>query len=143
MAAMDLGKHIYCQKPLTHSIHEARVLTEAAAKNKLITQMGNQAHCGEPIRRAVELVRAGIVGKVSEVHVWTNRPIWPQGLAERPPKEKIPEGLDGISGSARRPRFPTVPNTFLSSGAVGGITEPEPWGTWPVTSWTCLIGRWI
>ncbi|HAE10251.1 MAG TPA: hypothetical protein DCG39_01270, partial [Opitutae bacterium] len=53
MAAMDLGKHVYCQKPLTHSIHEARILTEAAAKNKLITQMGNQAHAGEPIRRAV------------------------------------------------------------------------------------------
>ena len=94
MAAMDLGKHVYCQKPLTHSIHEARILTEAAAKNKLITQMGNQAHAGEPIRRAVELVRAGIIGKVTGVHVWTNRPIWPQGLTERPPKEKIPESLD-------------------------------------------------
>ena len=94
MAAMDLGKHVYCQKPLTHSIHEARILTEAAAKNKLITQMGNQAHAGEPIRRAVELVRAGIIGKVTEVHVWTNRPIWPQGLTARPPKEKIPESLD-------------------------------------------------
>ena len=94
MAAMDLGKHVYCQKPLTHSIHEARILTEAAAKNKLITQMGNQAHAGEPIRRAVELVRAGIIGKVTDVHVWTNRPIWPQGLTARPPKEKIPESLD-------------------------------------------------
>ena len=62
MAAMDLGKHAYCQKPLTHSVHEARMLTEAAAQRKLITQMGNQAHAGEPIRRAVELVRAGILG---------------------------------------------------------------------------------
>ncbi|MGE4549955.1 MAG: Gfo/Idh/MocA family oxidoreductase [Opitutales bacterium] len=94
MAAMQLGKHVYCQKPLTHSIHEARVLTEAAAENKLITQMGNQAHAGEPIRRAVELVRAGILGKVTEAHVWTNRPIWPQGQAEALPKQKIPAGLD-------------------------------------------------
>ena len=106
MAAMDLGKHIYCQKPLTHSIHEARVLTEAAAKNKLVTQMGNQAHVGEPIRRAVELVRAGIIGKVSEVHVWTNRPIWPQGLAARPPKEKIPEGLDWDLWLGPAPKVP-------------------------------------
>lgn len=93
-AAMDLGKHIYCQKPLTHSIYEARVLTEAAQKNKLITQMGNQAHAGEPIRRAVELVRAGIIGNVTDVHVWTNRPIWPQGMSARPEKEKIPNDLD-------------------------------------------------
>ena len=94
MAAMDLGKHVYCQKPLTHSVHEARMLTEAAAQRKLITQMGNQAHAGEPIRRAVELVRAGILGRVTEAHVWTNRPIWPQGMRERPPKEKVPPGLD-------------------------------------------------
>jgi len=106
MAAMDLGKHVYCQKPLTHSIHEARILTEAAAQNKLITQMGNQAHSGEPIRRAVELVRAGIIGKVTEVHVWTNRPIWPQGLAARPPKEKIPEGLDWDLWLGPAPKVP-------------------------------------
>ena len=93
-AAMDLGKHLYCQKPLTHSIHEARVLTEAANKSKLITQMGNQAHAGEPIRRAVELVRAGIIGNVTDVHVWTNRPIWPQGMTTRPENEKIPHDLD-------------------------------------------------
>ncbi|MBT3666374.1 MAG: Gfo/Idh/MocA family oxidoreductase [Opitutae bacterium] len=93
-AAMDLGKHIYCQKPLTHSIYEARVLTEAAAENKLVTQMGNQAHAGEPIRRAVELVRAGIIGNVTDVHVWTNRPIWPQGMNTRPAKENAPNDLD-------------------------------------------------
>lgn len=93
-AAMELGKHVYCQKPLTQSINEARILTDAAVQNKLITQMGNQAHAGEPIRRAVELVGAGIIGQVSEVHVWTNRPIWPQGMSARPPKEKIPNGLN-------------------------------------------------
>ena len=94
MAAMKLGKHVYCQKPLTHSIYEARMLTEAAAAGKLITQMGNQAHAGEPIRRAVELVRAGIIGKVREAHVWTNRPIWPQGMSKRPAKQDLPAGLD-------------------------------------------------
>lgn len=78
LAAMVRGKHVYCQKPLTHTIYEARMMTLAARQYKLATQMGNQAHAGEPIRRAVELVRAGIIGPVREVHCWTNRPIWPQ-----------------------------------------------------------------
>jgi hypothetical protein len=79
LMAMSLGKHVYCQKPLTHSIYEARLMTKAARYYKVQTQMGNQAHAGEPIRRGVELLRAGIIGPVREVHTWTNRPIWPQG----------------------------------------------------------------
>jgi len=79
LMAMSLGKHVYCQKPLTHSLYEARAMTQAARYYKVQTQMGNQAHAGEPIRRAVELVRAGVIGPVREVHAWTNRPIWPQG----------------------------------------------------------------
>jgi predicted dehydrogenase len=79
LSAMALGKHVYCQKPLTHSIYEARAMLQAANYHKVQTQMGNQAHADEPIRRAVELVRAGIIGPVREVHAWTNRPIWPQG----------------------------------------------------------------
>lgn len=79
LAAMAKGKHVYCQKPLTHTIFEARVMTKAARHFKVATQMGNQAHAGEPIRRAVELVRGGIIGPVREVHCWTNRPTWPQG----------------------------------------------------------------
>ena len=99
LMAMSLGKHVYCQKPLTQTVYEARAMTQAAAYYKVQTQMGNQAHSGEPIRRAVELVRAGIIGPVREVHTWTNRPIWPQGqealekrklLADRPQ----PTGLD-------------------------------------------------
>jgi predicted dehydrogenase len=92
--AMKLGKHVYCQKPLTHSVYEARVMAETAKQYKVATQMGNQAHAGEPIRRAVELVRAGILGPVREVHTWTNRPIWPQGMAMRPPAQPVPSTLD-------------------------------------------------
>ncbi|MFP6871903.1 MAG: Gfo/Idh/MocA family oxidoreductase [Verrucomicrobiales bacterium] len=92
--AIRRGKHVYVQKPLTHSIWEARTLAREAAKHKVITQMGNQAHAGEPIRRAVELIRAGIVGKVKEVHTWTNRPIWPQGVTKPLPKQDIPKGMD-------------------------------------------------
>lgn len=99
MAAMSLGKHVYVQKPLTHSIYEARLLTKAAEHYKVQSQMGNQAHAGEPIRRAVELVRAGIIGPVREVHAWTNRPIWPQGQAALDERTKLagqakPDDLD-------------------------------------------------
>jgi predicted dehydrogenase len=92
--AMTLGKHVYCQKPLTHSVYEARVMAETALKYKVATQMGNQAHAGEPIRRAVELVRAGLIGPVHEVHCWTNRPIWPQGMASRLPAQQVPSTLN-------------------------------------------------
>jgi predicted dehydrogenase len=94
VTAMSLGKHVYCQKPLTHSIWEARLMTMAAKHFKVATQMGNQAHAGEPIRRGVELIRAGLIGKVKEVHCWTNRPIWPQGMTERLAPQPVPESLD-------------------------------------------------
>jgi len=94
VAAMKLGKHVYCQKPLAHSVHEARVMAETARQMKVATQMGNQAHAGEPIRRAVEWVRAGVIGEVTEVHAWTNRPIWPQGMAMRPPAQTPPSTLN-------------------------------------------------
>ena len=92
--AMRAGKHVYCQKPLTHGIWEARMLRKLAAQTGVKTQMGNQAHANDHMRRCVELIRAGIIGKVQEVHAWTNRPIWPQGFAQPPEKEKVPEALD-------------------------------------------------
>lgn len=82
--AMRLGKHAYTQKPLTHTVYEAHVLSKLAADNpKLVTQMGNQGHSNEGARQVVELVRAGVVGPIREVHAWTDRPIWPQAI-ERP-----------------------------------------------------------
>ncbi|MEO1524343.1 MAG: Gfo/Idh/MocA family oxidoreductase [Planctomycetota bacterium] len=92
--AMLAGKHVYCQKPLTHGIWEARMLSELVGKTGVKTQMGNQAHANDHLRRCVELVRAGVVGKVSEIHAWTNRPIWPQGFARPPEKETVPAGID-------------------------------------------------
>src|SRR5262245_57187572 len=78
--AMAMGKHAYVEKPLTHNIYEARKLTELAAKHKLATQMGNQGHSTNSRRRCVEALQQGIIGKVTEVHAWTNRPIWPQAI---------------------------------------------------------------
>jgi hypothetical protein len=78
MMAIKMGKHVYCQKPLTHDVYEARALREAANHYKVATQMGNQGTASDGLRRGVEIIRAGAIGPVREVHVWTNRPIWPQ-----------------------------------------------------------------
>ena len=94
LPAMNMGKHVYIEKPLAHNIYEARMLTEAARKNKVITQMGNQGSSGEGIRLVKEWVDAGTIGKVKKVHVWTNRPIWPQGVPTPTEKVPIPDTLD-------------------------------------------------
>src|SRR5437763_3517739 len=73
LPALQLGKHVYCEKPLTHDVWQARVIREAAAKAKTATQMGTQIHAGDNYRRVVELVQAGAVGPVKEVHVWVGR----------------------------------------------------------------------
>jgi predicted dehydrogenase len=83
---MKMGKHCFCQKPLTHTIHEARLLGEIAREMKVATQMGNQGTANTSLRRAAAIIQAGTLGPVKEVHVWTNRPVWPQGL-ERPTEE--------------------------------------------------------
>jgi predicted dehydrogenase len=80
MAAIALGKHVFVEKPLTHTVTEARRLAQAAREKKVMTQMGNQGHAGEGARRLKEWVDAGVLGEVREVHSWTDRPIWPQGL---------------------------------------------------------------
>ena len=92
--AMERGHHVYVQKPLTYTVQEGRKLLSLAQANpNLVTQMGNQGHSGDDGRRVIELIRAGVIGKVSEVHVWTNRPVWPQGV-NRPPPEPKPDSLN-------------------------------------------------
>jgi hypothetical protein len=86
---MKLGKHVFCQKPLTHTIWEARRLGEIARETGVATQMGNQFTAADELRRGAALVQAGALGPVSELHVWTNRPIWPQGDV-RPAAEEAP-----------------------------------------------------
>ena len=91
--AIKMGKHAYVQKPLTHTIWEARTLTKLAREKKVVTQMGNQGHSQTDSRRLVELIQAGVLGDVREIHIWTDRPIWPQGI-ERPAKMPVPGTLD-------------------------------------------------
>lgn len=91
--AMKMGKHVYCEKPLTYSIHEARVMRDTARKYGVATQMGNQGTSDGGFREAVELVRSGALGDVFEVHVWSNRPVWPQGIERPKETPPVPPGL--------------------------------------------------
>jgi predicted dehydrogenase len=106
MMAMALGKHVYVQKPLTHTVAEARMITEAARKYKVQTQMGNQGHSGDGVRQLCELIWSGVIGPVREVHTWTDRPIWPQGMTEPYPEKPVPETLDWELWQGVAPRRP-------------------------------------
>lgn len=92
--AMQMGKNIYCQKPLTQTIYEARLLRKMARDTKVVTQMGNQGSAEDGLRRAVEVIQSGIIGPVREVYVWSSRPVWPQGIDRPPGSDPIPEGFD-------------------------------------------------
>ena len=94
MAAIQRSKHVYVQKPLTHSIYEARMLAEAAKKYKVVTQMGNQFASADHVRVAKEMVDAGLIGDVTKVLTWTNRPVWPQGIPTPTGKYDVPKEVD-------------------------------------------------
>ncbi len=96
MAAIRAGKHVYCQKPLTHTLRECRELTRAAREAGVATQMGNQGHATEGARLTNEWIRAGILGEVREVHVWSDRPgrLWKQGIGRPIDTPPVPSSLD-------------------------------------------------
>ena len=123
MAAIKLGKHVYCQKPMTHSIAEARALQEAARKYKVSHADGEPGYASDEFRRGVEMLQAGtILGPVKEVHVWTNRPIWPQApqITERPKDTPpVPRTFTGTCSSGRLPERPYSP-----------IYQPFNWRGW-------------
>jgi predicted dehydrogenase len=134
ITGMRLKKHVYCQKPLTHSVFEARMMRETAKKFGVCTQMGNQGSAESGLRRAVELVQDGILGNVKEIHVWTNRPIWPQapGVMARPTgQDPVPDSLDWeawIGPAPMRPYKKDVYHTFkwrgwldFGTGALGDM----------------------
>ena len=91
--ALRLRKHVYCQKPLVQTIYEARYLKDLAHAAGVVTQMGNQGSAADGLRRAVECIHAGIIGQVSEVHIWTNRPVWPQGMGRPDTSDPVPSNL--------------------------------------------------
>ena len=116
MWCMERGKHVYVQKPLVRTVWEARQLKEAAAKYKVATQMGNQGYSNEGTRQCAEIIWNGDIGNVTEVHAWSDRPMWPQGVTEIPKEDPIPSTLDWdlwLGVSEKRP--------FTAAGK----TEPD------------------
>jgi len=104
--AMTLGKHVYVEKPLTHTIYESRLLTKLAKKHGVATQMGNQGSSGDGVRQACAWAWAGEIGEVRKVDVWSSRPIWPQGLDTPTGVEKVPKTLDWKLWIAHMPTRP-------------------------------------
>jgi predicted dehydrogenase len=137
MAAIRHGKHVYCEKPLTHSVWESRTLAKAAREAKVATQMGNQGQASEETRRLCEVVGAGLIGQVHEVHIWTDRPsnglfneYWPQGVTRPKGTPTIPETLEWdlwLGPAPSRPYNPAyLPFTWrgwwdFGTGALGDI----------------------
>jgi len=119
ITALKMGKHVYCQKPLTQTVFEAREMRRLAAEKKVATQMGNQGSAGTGLRRAVEVIQAGVIGHPKELHVWSNRPIWPQGLARPQGEDKVPESLNWdvwLGPAVLRPYKNGVYHTFAWRG---------------------------
>ena len=131
VAAMKMKKHVYCQKPLTWSIHEARLMRETAEEMGVITQMGNQGTSENGLREAVEVIQSGAIGDVTDVHVWTNRPVWPQGIGRPPGEDPIPADLNWdawIGAAPMRPYKQGVYHSFkwrgwadFGTGALGDM----------------------
>ena len=151
LAAMELGKHVYVQKPLTWSVSEARQLAKRAKETKVATQMGNQGHSADEARLAVEYIQSGAIGDVREIHVWTNRPLgfWPQGVP-RPEALKGPteglkwngDGVDARLAGAMAGNYP-IPETLSWNLFCGvgpdvkyhPIYHPFNWRGW--VDWGC------
>jgi predicted dehydrogenase len=131
LAAMDLGKHVYVQKPLAWSVDECRALARKASATSLQTQMGNQGHSSDDARRVNEYIQQGAIGTVTEVHVWTNRPLayWPQGIPRPAPlpanAQPLPWNMNGVMTRA--------------AGAFGSHPPPDK------LAWDLFLGpsRWV
>ncbi len=125
-AAMKAGKHVYVQKPLTFSVQEARILAKAARDTKVVTQMGNQGHSMDGTRRIVELVNAGVIGPVRQVHIWTDRPqrYWAQGIPRPPVAPVAPAATPATSTVPPRWNMRTVDNAILRAMADNPQTIP-------------------
>ena len=132
LAAMELGKHVYCEKPLTWSIDEARRMASLAREKKLATQMGTQGMAADAARTGIEVIRSGVLGDVTELHVWTDRPTgwWPQGIDRPRDTPPVPSSLDWnlwLGVASARPYHPAYcPFTWrgwkdFGTGAVGDM----------------------
>ncbi len=135
-AAIKLGKHVYCQKPLTQTVYEARYLRKLASDCGVVTQMGNQGSSEDGLRRAVEIVQGGVIGPVKQIHVWTNRPIWPQGVTRPEGEDPVPPNFkwDLWLGPAPKRSFKAQwPQTEAAPArrrGRGAVYHPFAWRGW-------------
>jgi len=123
--AMKMGKHCFCQKPLVQTVSEARIVRQLANEKKLATQMGNQGSSEHGLRRAVEVIQAGVIGKPLELHIWSNRPIWPQGLDRPKGEDPVPANLDWdlwLGPAQKRP--------YKLAADKRGVYAPFKWRGW-------------
>jgi predicted dehydrogenase len=141
IAAMQLGKHVYVQKPLARTVSEVRALLNASRRHKVVTQMGTQNHSHESYLRLVEILHSGILGDVTEVHVWTDRPIWPQNNRRPATADPVPSTLnwDLWLGPAQQREYNKAYLPFswrgwwdFGTGAIGDMAchlmDPIWWG---------------
>ncbi len=120
MIAMMLGKHVYTQKPLTHTVWESRQLALAQKRYKVATQMGNQLHGSEDLRKTIDYLRGGAIGDLTEAHIWTNRPGWLQGAARPAGEQPVPDHLNWDAWIGPAPKRPYL----------GGVYHPFKWRGW-------------
>lgn len=156
MWAMERGKHVYVEKPLARTPWEARMLTEAAVKYKVATQMGNQGYSNEGTRITSEIIWSGEIGNVTEVHGWTNKPVkfWPQGIEEIPAAQEVPGTLDWdtwLGVAAARPytsggdAYKEIQRTQFGMNTQYGFYQPFNWrglydfGCGPIGDMACHI----
>jgi hypothetical protein len=127
-AAMKMHKAVFCQKPLTQTVYEARYLRKMAKEKKIVTQMGNQGSAKDGLRRAVEVIQDGLIGQVHQVHVWTNRPIWPQGMDRPSGEDPIPATLDWDKWIGPAPMRPYKGSSDPNDK--NGMYNPFVWRGW-------------
>jgi hypothetical protein len=129
--AMKMGKHCFCQKPLTQNVQEARIMRQLSKEKKLATQMGNQGSAENGLRRSIEVIQAGVIGNPLELHVWSNRPVWPQGFDRPSGSDPVPAHLNWdawLGPAAERPFKKDIYHTFnwrgwhdFGTGALGDM----------------------
>jgi hypothetical protein len=133
-ASMRLGKHVYCQKPLCQTVYESRYLRKLAKAAGVVTQMGNQGGAADGFRRAVEVIQAGVIGHVRQIHAWTDRPIWPQGVIRPPGADPVPAEFRWdlwLGPAPERPFKSQWPAEGAgNSGPHGSVYHPFVWRGW-------------
>ncbi len=127
MWCMERGKHVYVQKPLVRTVWEARALRDAAHKYNVATQMGNQGYSNEGTRQAAEAIWAGDIGNVTEVHAWTDRPMWPQGLTSIPAATAAPDTLSWDLWLGVAEERPYTNGGYGYPTAYGDFYQPFNW----------------